>query len=180
MLRGFFRSWTMERAKRPTRASRSVCRTLLDVLAVEFAQAVADFAEQTEREARGAFHELQHGVARDEINDGFAAAAALAERGLFSSTAISPKISPGCACERLAGRFGRPAPEICTCAILDHVNAVAAVPFLENFLAGGKYAFLRGLTQCLQLAGVEFMEERACFKRNHAGSLGQKAGVKKR
>ena len=57
--------------------------------------------------------------------------------------------------------------------VLHHINAIARVAFLEDFLFRRKRFFQRRRPQDLQLSGAELMEQRAVFKRHHAGILGQ-------
>ena len=52
MLNGFFRSWTMERAKLPMTARLSAWTSFAEVELVEFAEAVADLLEQGESQRR--------------------------------------------------------------------------------------------------------------------------------
>ena len=89
-------------------------------------------------------------------------ATAQAERGLFSITAISPNQSPGPTCANTSRTSWPTSPEISTHAFLHHVNPVALVPFLEDFLARRELLLAGDLAQSLQLRRVELIRT-ACW-----------------
>ena len=114
MLNGFFRSWTMDCAKRPMMREAFGLNHFAQVQLVEFAQAMADLLQQTERQGGRTFDERKHFAARDEINLRGLSAMAVAERGTCSMTAISPKISPGPSWEKTRRVLPPTNPEIST------------------------------------------------------------------
>ena len=58
-------------------------------------------------------------------------------------------------------------------ARFDKINAIARRALMENFLAGGKAAFLRDPVQGLQFGTVQMPEERVGFERGHPATLGE-------
>ena len=134
MLSGFFRSWTMAWAKRPMSGEAFGLDELAQMHLVEFAESVADLLQQAERQRGECSMKRKHFAARKKINFRVGrSAAAVAERGRSSMTAISPKISPGPSREKtrrslpLTGRyFHQP--------VFDEINAVAGLRLPENFL----------------------------------------------
>ena len=75
---------------------------------------------------------------------------AVAERGWFSITAISPKISPGPSCENTRCSFPSTKCAISTRPSLDDIDAIARVAFAKNFPPGGELPFLGDAAQALQ------------------------------
>ena len=149
---------------------------LLGVFFVEITDALAGVTQNRQRQARGVAQEFEQVGAGDEIDDGLSlgdraqGARIVVQRGHFTEEVALRGAGKGAG---LAVRhnFGQVDD-----AILDHINAVAGVAFLEDGLAGGIGAFLRHPAHFSKVGGREVTEQFAGFQCHHGGSLSRRPG----
>ena len=150
-----------------------------EVNLVEFAQAVADVLQQAEGQRGRALDEREHFAARKEINvrifdrGGGGRARAMFDHGHFAENLPGPELGKDMpvAVADEAGNFHQP--------VLDEINAVAGVAFMENLGLGGKMPFLGDKPQGLQFIAAQIAKQSNGFKRNHEPHFMRKFGIVK-
>ena len=142
-----------------------------EVNPVEFAEAVADLLQQAERQGGRAFDEREHFPARQEINvrvfdrDGGGRARAMFDYGHFAENFPGTKLGKDMpvAVADEAGNFHQP--------VLDKIDAIAGIVFMENLGLGGEMPFLGDKAQRLQFIAAQIAKQSNGFKRDHDDTL---------